>query len=120
MGKVKTTKQRLKQKKLNIARRVQNEITFWIDYEVDDNDVWGNAPLKDLVKAYWNSQDLDSGIMRKDEFDGIHHESEYHVMFLADQVGYKCNVKLDVEKKAATLSTVQLVKLVLKAKGLVK
>ena len=120
MGKPKTAKQKLKLKKLNIARKVQDEITFWIDYEVDDNDVWGNAPLKDLVKAYWNSLNLDGGIQREDEFDGIHHESEYHVMFLADQVGYKCKVKLDVEKKADTLSTVQLVRMVLKAKGLIK
>lgn len=120
MGKAKTAKQRLKQKKLDIARKVQDEITFWIDYEVDDNDVWSNAPLKDLVKAYWNSRNLDAGIEREDKFDGIHYESEYHVMFLADQVGYKCNVKLDVERKADTLSTVQLVRLVLKAKGLVK
>lgn len=118
MRKTKTSK--LKQKKLNIARKVQDEITHWIDYDVDDNDVWGNAPLKDLVNGYLNNQDLDKGIIREDKFDGIFYESEYHVMFLADQVGYKCKVKLDVEKKVATLSTVQLVKLVLKAKGLIK
>ncbi len=120
MRKTLTAKQRLRRKKQNIARQVQDEITHWIDYKVNDNDVWGNAPLKDLVNGYLNNKDLDKGIIREDEFDGIFYESEYHVMFLADQVGYKCKVKLDVEKKAATLSTLQLVRLVLKAKGLIK
>jgi hypothetical protein len=120
MIKSKTEKQKLRLKKLNIARKVQDEITFWIGYEVNDNDVWGNAPLKDLANGYLNNQDLDKGIIHEDAFDGIFYESEYHVMFLADQVGYKCKVKLDIEKKASTLSTVQLVVMVLKAKRLIK
>jgi hypothetical protein len=120
MHKIKTVKQRLRLKKLSIARKVQDEITHWIDYEVDDKDIWGNAPLKDLVNGYLNNLDIDKGIIREDEFDGIRHASEYHVIFIVDQVGYKLKIELDVEKQASTLSTVQLVKLVLKAKGLVK
>ena len=65
----------------------------------------------------WDKREKE--IIENDLFDGIHYESEYCVWFILDQVGYRCNMKLDCEKVLATITTADVVKLVLKERGLI-
>ena len=116
-------------------QRVKQEIEFWTDRFIDDE--WEKVPIKVLVIKYWIKGDdhawieriqdeqgfdwdkREKEIIESDLFDGIHYESEYFVWFILDQVGYKCKMKLDCEKVLATITTADVVKLVLKHRGLI-
>ncbi len=119
MNKNKYLKKVRKRSIYSVNRNVAKEIIFWIFIDVDDM-IWGYTPLKEVVKAYWQIEDGNNGrIERKDEFDGIFYDSEKHVMFLVDQIGYLYNVSLNADKVLASITTVDLARMVLKAKGLV-
>lgn len=102
-----------------VNRNVAKEIIFWIFIDVDDM-IWGYTPLKEVVKAFWQIEDGNNDrLEREDEFDGMYYTSEYNVMFLVDQIGYLFNVSLNADKVLASITTVDLARMVLKAKGLV-
>ena len=119
MNKSKYLKKVRKRKISAVYKNVAKEIIFWIFIDVDDM-IWGYTPLKEVVKAYWQIEDsLNDRLTREDEFDGVYYASEHYVNFLVDQIFYLYNVKLNAEKVLASITTVDLVRMVLVAKGLI-
>ena len=73
----------------------------------------------DFTAVDWDV--LEKEVEQEDKFDGIHYESEYQVWFLIEQVGYVYNVRFDdkqYEKQLATITTTDIINMVLKQRGL--
>jgi hypothetical protein len=119
-----------------IAKQVILEIGFWLERSIQQP--WDKKAVKGLVKIYWGKclgtddewmdyTALDWDLMEKevektDKFDGIHHESEYHVWFLIDQVAYATNVYIDhkrFERTLATITSTDIINMVWEQRGLI-